>query len=136
MKRIRENVFRIWGNIFLVFRTTMALKPDKAVDVTLATVALHNMLRVENKEGDTCNRLLDIKENKGTVIDGDWRTETVDFSRSLPTNGAMEHVLQQNVCVTFLHLFLWTRTKSVLFVKTIVIMSLKTHASKKNVSLK
>ena len=44
MRRVSENVFGIWGNTFRVFTTPMALEPEKAVAITLATVALHNML--------------------------------------------------------------------------------------------
>ena len=41
MRRVSENVFGIWGNTFRVFTMTMGLEPDKAVAITLATVALH-----------------------------------------------------------------------------------------------
>ena len=44
MRQVSENVFGIWGNTFRVFTTPMALEPEKAVVITLATVALHNML--------------------------------------------------------------------------------------------
>ena len=47
MRRISKNVFGIWGSGFRVFTSVMALSPEKAVTITLATVALHNMLRTK-----------------------------------------------------------------------------------------
>ena len=40
MRRISENVFGIWRSRFRVFTTAMALSPEKAVTITLATVAI------------------------------------------------------------------------------------------------
>ena len=86
MRRISENVFGIWGNTFRVFTTTMALEPKKAVDITLATIALHNMLRVESREKYTADGYLDTEEADGNVISGSWRADEIDFTISLPKN--------------------------------------------------
>ena len=86
MRRISENVFGIWGNTFRVFTTTMALEPKKAIDITLATIALHNMLRVESREKYTADGYIDTEEEDGKVTSGDWRTDAVDFTISLPKN--------------------------------------------------
>ena len=53
MRRVSEIVFGIWGNTFRVFTTTMALESEKTVVITLATVVLHNMLRMGSKESYT-----------------------------------------------------------------------------------
>ena len=50
IKRVSKNVFGIWGNTFRDFTTTMALEPGKVVVITLATVAVHDMLRMDSKE--------------------------------------------------------------------------------------
>ena len=71
MRRISENVFGIWGNTFLIFITTMALEPNKAVNITLATIALHNMLRMESREKYTADGYLDPENEEGNVISGD-----------------------------------------------------------------
>ena len=47
MRQISENAFGIWDSRFRVLTTAMALSPDKAVTITLAPVALHNMLRLK-----------------------------------------------------------------------------------------
>ena len=49
MRQISENIFGIWGSRFRVFTTVMALSPEKAVTITLATVALHNMLPTKRR---------------------------------------------------------------------------------------
>ena len=84
IRRISENVFGIWGNTFRVFTTTMALEPNKAVDITLATIALHNMLRMEIREKYTADGYLDTENEEGNVISGDWRIDAGDFTKPLP----------------------------------------------------
>ena len=84
MRRISENLFDIWGNTFRVFTTTMALEPNKAVDITLATIALHNMLRMESREKYTADRYLDTENEEGNLISGDWRIDAGDFTKPLP----------------------------------------------------
>ena len=86
MKRVSENVFGIWGNTFRVFATATALEPEKAVAITLVTVALHNMLRIESKESYTFDGLLDAKGNDGNIIRREWRSDASNFTNSLPIN--------------------------------------------------
>ena len=83
MRRISENFFEIWGKTFRVFTTTMALEPKKAVDITLATIALHNMLRIKSKEKYMADGLLDVENEDGDLISGRWRFDAVDFGVSL-----------------------------------------------------
>ena len=49
MRQISENAFGIWGSQFRVLATAMALSPEKAVTITLAAVAFHNMLRTKGR---------------------------------------------------------------------------------------
>lgn len=86
VRRISENVFGIWANRFRVFTTTMALEPNKAVDVTLATIVLHNFLRSKSKESYTGQGAVDLENDNGDVVQGDWRKdpENINFMRSLP----------------------------------------------------
>ena len=86
MRRVRENVFEIWGNTFRVFTTTMALEPEKAVVITLATVALHNMLQMESKESYTFDGLLNAEGDDGNIIREEWRSDASNFTKSLPMN--------------------------------------------------
>ena len=44
MHCISVNFFGIWSNRFRVFSTSIELAPDKAKDITMATIVLHNML--------------------------------------------------------------------------------------------
>eukprot|EP00794_Sanderia_malayensis_P011517 gene11517-biopygen9187 len=86
VRRLSENVFGIWANRFRVFTTTMALDPDKAVDVTLATIVLHNFLRNKSKDTYTGNGVLDEEGVDGDVVPGDWREDpdNLTFLQALP----------------------------------------------------
>ena len=84
MRQISENVFGIWGNTFRVFTTTMPLEPNKTVDITLATIGLHNMLPMESREKYTADGYLDTENEEGNVISGDWRIDVGDFTKPLP----------------------------------------------------
>ena len=86
MRRVSENVFRIWGNTFRVFTTAMALKPEKVVFTTPAIVAPHNMLRLESKESYTFDGLLDAEGDDGNIIRGEWRSDASNFTKSLRVN--------------------------------------------------
>ena len=84
MRRISENVFGIWSNRFRVFTTSIALAPDKAKDITMATVVLHNMLRSKSKDSYTPEGSLDQETATGAIQLGDWRNESTSFATSLP----------------------------------------------------
>ena len=64
----------------------MALEPEKAVVITLTTVALHSMLRMESKESYTFDGLLDAEGDDGNIIRGEWRSDASNFTKSLPMN--------------------------------------------------
>ena len=77
----------VFGVTLSVFsRATMALEPNKAVDITLATIALHNMLRMESWEKYTADGYLDTESEDGNIISGDWRADAVDLTKSFPKN--------------------------------------------------
>ena len=85
--RVSKNVFGVWGNTFRVLTTTMAFEPEKAIVITLATVGLHNMLRMESKESYTFDGLLDAEGDDGNIIRGEWRSNFAsNFTKSLPMN--------------------------------------------------
>ena len=86
MRRVSENLYGIWGNTFRVFTTRMALEPEKAVVITLATAALHNMLRMGSKESHTFNGLLDAEGDDRNIIREEWRSDASNFTKSLPMN--------------------------------------------------
>lgn len=85
MRRLSENVFGIWASRFRVFLTTMALSPDTATIITLASIVLHNMLRETSTQSYTPETYVDTFEENGELIPGDWREEAnIDFLRSIP----------------------------------------------------
>ena len=84
MRRISENVFGIWSNRFRVFTTSIALAPDKAKDITMATIVLHNMLRTKCQGSYTPEGSMDQEVSSGGVELGDWREDSVSFTNALP----------------------------------------------------
>ena len=86
MQRISENTFGIWSNRFRVFTATMALEPNKSVDVTLATIVLHNFLSSKSREVYTGEGSLDLESHDKNIIPGEWRRENeqIDFMHPLP----------------------------------------------------
>ena len=80
MRHLSENVFGIWVSRFRVFLTTMALSPDKATIITLASIVLHNLLRQTSRHSYTPEGYTDTFEEDGEVIPGSWREEAnIDF---------------------------------------------------------
>ena len=63
----------------------MALEPEKAVVITLATVALHNMSRMESKKSYTFDGLLGAEGDDGNIREA-WRSDAGNFTKSLPMN--------------------------------------------------
>ena len=84
MRRISENVFGIWLNRFRVFTTSIALTPDKAKDITMATIVLHTMLRTKCQGSYTTEGSMDQEVSSGGVELGDWRGDNVSFTNALP----------------------------------------------------
>ena len=75
----------------------MAIHPDKAVDVTLATLVLHNMLHSKSAESYMPDIAINIEASDGSVTGGSWRNDnSIDFTRSLPATNS-----EQDVCETF-----------------------------------
>ena len=83
MLRISENVFGIWSNRFCVFTTSIALAPDKAKDITMATIVLHNMLRTKGQGSFTPEGSMDQEVSSGGVELGDWREDNVSLTNAL-----------------------------------------------------
>lgn len=71
-RRISENAFGIWVNVFRLFSTRANLSPDKAKTLIMASLVLHNMLRTESAESYTPRGFID-SEVDGNIIQGDWR---------------------------------------------------------------
>ena len=61
----------------------MALDPDKAVDITLATVALHNMLRKEGRESYIAEGYVDTEADDGSIVEGAWRNNAIHYLEPL-----------------------------------------------------
>lgn len=76
-RRIIENTFGIWVNRFRVFYSRMCLTPEKAIYITLASIALHNMLRTKSRESYTPPGFIDEVSINGEMTEGEWRNYTV-----------------------------------------------------------
>ena len=85
-RRISENEFGIWGSQFRVITTAMAFSLEKAVTITLATDALHTMLRTKGRLLYTDENLLDKGNKDGSVTEGDWRSIGANFLVIIPKN--------------------------------------------------
>ena len=87
MRCISENVFGIWSARFRIFFTTMMLDPDKVVQITLATIVLHNLLREKSKDSYIPPGFIDEEDQGGVLTTGSWREESgIDFVRNLPVS--------------------------------------------------
>ena len=86
VRRISENVFDISGSGFRVFTIAMTLSPEKAVTITLATVAHHKPLRTKERLLYTDENALDRENEDGSVIEGNWRSIGANFLVNIPKN--------------------------------------------------
>ncbi|XP_066926920.1 uncharacterized protein [Clytia hemisphaerica] len=76
-RRISENGFGILANKWRIFRRPIALGPEKVKEITLATIALHNLQRSSTSVGkiDLPAGLIDHETGSGELIEGSWRNE-------------------------------------------------------------
>ena len=81
LRRISENVFGIWVSRFRVFTTKILLSPDKATIISLAAVALHNMLQKKSRDSYIPDGFADEEDDEGNFTEGEWRKNSyVDFA--------------------------------------------------------
>ncbi len=83
-RRVSENAFGIMGVRFCVLYTMMCLGPQKAVDVTLAYCALHNMLIRKPNCPYTGHGILDGEDQSGSHRAGLWRKSSGDNKFHIP----------------------------------------------------
>ena len=77
-RRIIENTFGIMSKKFRVLQTSIALTPDRAEHVVLATIVLHNLLRHEYSSEHTPQGSIDNEDiNRGELVHGSWRQDAV-----------------------------------------------------------
>ena len=74
-RRVVENAFGILANRFRCLLTTMFQTPENAMQIVLATVVLHNIMRT--RYPGVQNALLDREGDDHELIPGLWRTEAV-----------------------------------------------------------
>lgn len=77
-RRLSENVFGIMSCRFRVFLTTLCVKPDSAVKIVLAAMALHNYLRSKIPSRYTPPGTIDAELANGELEEGAWRHECQD----------------------------------------------------------
>ena len=73
-RRISENVFGILSSRFRVFLSILCVKPDSAVDIVMAALALHNYLRSNVPGRYTSSGTIDTEDDNG-MVEGTWRNE-------------------------------------------------------------
>ncbi|MGH0146353.1 UNVERIFIED_CONTAM: hypothetical protein FKN15_007788 [Acipenser sinensis] len=77
-RRCVENAFGILANRWRVFRSTIALAPEKVSHLVLDACALHNYLRTQNTSRQifTPSDSIDFEDvQTGQIIPGQWRTD-------------------------------------------------------------
>lgn len=75
-RRISENVFGILASRFRVFSSVLCVKPESAMKIVLASVALHNFLRSKVPGRYLPPGCIDNENHcNGSVEDGAWRHE-------------------------------------------------------------
>lgn len=79
-RRVVENAFGILASRFRVFQKPIAANVNTVDKVVLATCALHNWLRSENRKTYITSSDIDREDiETGNVYCGSWRTETRDL---------------------------------------------------------
>ena len=105
-RRLSENVFGIWGSRFRIFQSTICLNPEVAVKVVLATIVLHNYLRMSS-DTYTPKGSIDEEGDSGCVTHGEWRnvpnSETVSSLGRLGGNRPTKSVeeIRDTLCRHF-----------------------------------
>lgn len=76
-RRVVENAFGILSSVFRVLKRPMLLKPEKARDIVLTTIYLHNFLRGSRKSKGIYAPpgTFDTERGDGILIGGTWRNE-------------------------------------------------------------
>ena len=69
-----------------MFTTAMALSQEKAVTITLATVALHDMLRTKRRLLYTDEKALGRENEDDSVTEGNWRSIGANFLVNISKN--------------------------------------------------
>lgn len=77
-RRISENVFGILSSRFRIFMSTLCVKPENAVTIVMAALALHNFLRSKVPGRYTPPGTVDSEAVNGNVEEGSWRCEIQD----------------------------------------------------------
>ena len=74
-RRVTENAFGILSCRFRVFLTRTNLSPESAVDIVLACIVLHNMLRIKSRDFYSPPETFDEEIDFQTIRPGKWRID-------------------------------------------------------------
>ena len=69
-RRVTENAFGILSCRFRLFLASICLSPETTIDLVLAAVTLHNMLRIESRHLDSLPEIFDEEIDTKTVRPG------------------------------------------------------------------
>lgn len=86
-RRVVENAFGILATRFHCLLTTMQLKEEKVKKIVLATVCLHNIMRIRYPQDQ--NREVDVENEEHEVVPGQWRQnqEQLDGIEGMSSQG-------------------------------------------------
>ncbi|XP_051579422.1 uncharacterized protein LOC127455506 [Myxocyprinus asiaticus] len=87
-RSVVENAFGIMANRLRVFRTTICLKPEKVVKVTLASLCIHNYLIRCQSDAYMPPMLADWENAAHEVISGRWRSDGPGTLQDVPLGSA------------------------------------------------
>ena len=74
-RRVTENAFGILSCRFSLFLAGTCLSPETAVDLVLAAITLHNMLRTKSHNSYSPSEIFDEDIDFQTVSPGSWRSD-------------------------------------------------------------
>ena len=75
-RRVSENAFGILSAKFRVFHSNLCVTPGHATTIVHATLVLHNFLLRNCPNIYTPCVYVDLPNDEGVIIDGDWRKNT------------------------------------------------------------
>ena len=74
-QRVVENAFGILANRLRVFRSTICLKPDNVIKITIAFLCIHNFLHKRRSEAYTPPAFADWENADHNIADEAWRNQ-------------------------------------------------------------
>ena len=94
--RVTENAFGILSCRFRLFLASICLSPETTIDLVLAAVTLHNMLRIESRHLDSPPEIFDEEIDTKTVRPGSWRSDASSIAFMTLKSGRQNNRYSKN----------------------------------------